>query len=104
MKVQGQVNPVIFCKSKLFSLEAEEMHNIQSARIFIRNLDFKSRYVDVVSFDMAQTYIDQLVSHFEKSSAIAIRKTWDLLGNLDWNPGQAAAQLADALGLKKTAR
>jgi hypothetical protein len=92
-------HPVIFCKSRLFSLEQNEVHAVQSARLFIRNLDFNSRYVDIVNFDMAESYIERMISHFEETSLNAIRKTWDTLEGLSWSPGQASAQLAKAAGL-----
>jgi hypothetical protein len=94
----GCFHPVIFCKSRLFSLEANEVRDVQSIRLFIRNLDFQSRYVDIVNFDAAELYVDQMVSHFEKVSSSAIRKTWDKLESLNWTPGQAFAQLAKAVG------
>ena len=94
----GCFHPVVFCKSRLFSLEGNEVGDIQSARLFIRNLDFASRYVDIVSFDTAESYIDQMISHFEITSSSAIRKTWDTLENLKWTPGEAFAQLAKAAG------
>lgn len=96
----GCFHPVIFCKSRLFSLEENEVRDVASARLFIRNLDFKSRYVDIVSFDTAESYIDQMVSHFETTSVSAIRKTWDTLKGLNWTPGQAFTQLAKAAGAK----
>ena len=96
----GCIHPVIFCKSKLFSLEGDQIQNIQSARLYIRNLDFESRYVDIVGFDAATTYVDQLTSHFEKTSSNAIRTTWNTLESLDWKPGQASEKLAKAVGYR----
>jgi len=94
----GCFHSVIFCKSKLFSLEETEITDVQSARLFIRNLDLDSRYVDIVNFDAAEAYIDRMISHFEKASSNAIRKTWDTLESLNWEPGQAFAELGKATG------
>ena len=96
----GCFHPVVFCKSRLFSLEGAEVRDVQSVRLFIRNLDFETRYVDIVSVDSTESYIDQMISHFEKTSSRAIRKTWDRLEKLDWTAGHASEQLAKAVGAK----
>jgi hypothetical protein len=100
------IHPVVFCKSKLFSLEGDEVLSVPSARLLIRNLNFTSRYVDIVNFDAADAYIEQMVSHFGKTSSRSIRKTWDLLDDVGWTPGQASNEFAKAVGvtLKPPAR
>jgi hypothetical protein len=95
----GCFHPIIFCKSNLFSLEQTEVRRVPSARLFIRNLDFASRYVDIVNFDAADSYIDQMVSHFEANSSRAIRKTWDIVDAVNWAPGQASTEFARAVGV-----
>lgn len=95
----GCFHPIIFCKSRLFCLEGGEVREVDSARLFIRNLDFSSRYVDIVSFNSAESYIAGMISHFEKSSQNAIRKTRERLEALDWSAGQEFAELATAVGL-----
>jgi hypothetical protein len=54
---------------------------------------------DIVSFEIASSYIEQALSHFETQSYKAVRKTWNRLEEMVWAPGQASKQLAQALGL-----
>lgn len=93
-------HPVIFCKSRLFNIESD-LSDVRSARIFVRDLDFDFKYVDLVQFDSAEEYIGLMLSHFEKQAYACIRKTWDRLEKLQWQPGQASRQLARALGLSR---
>ena len=93
-------HPVIFCKARLFRID-DDLKEVRSARLFVRNLDFQSRYVDLVRFDCAAEYIGAMVSDFDKQAHKAIRKTWDRLEELQWGPGQASAQLAQGLGFSK---
>lgn len=96
-------HPIVFCKSRLFSLD-DEFADVRSARIIVRDLDFGLKYVDLVTLDGAADYIDSMLSHFEKQAYNSIRKTWDRLDALHWEPGQASNQLAKALGLSKRRR
>lgn len=87
------VHPVIFCKSRLFSV-LDDMTDIRSARILVRNLNF----------DNAAGYIGTMLSDFEKQAHKSIRKTWNRLEELRWQPAQGSKQLAQALGLSKRTR
>lgn len=100
----GCFHPVVFCKSRLFCLEESELREVDSTRLFIRNLDFSTRYVDIVSFNSADSYIAAMISHFEKSSLNAIRRTRERLEFLDWSAGQAFTELAKAVGLRPSPR
>lgn len=96
-------HPVIFCKARLFCID-DDLKEVRSARLFVRNLDFQSRYVDLVRFDCAADYIGAMLSDFDKQAHKAIRKTWDRLEELHWQPGQASDRLAQALGFSKRAQ
>jgi hypothetical protein len=58
-------HPVVFCKARLFQLNDDGLNDIKSARIYVRDLSSKHKYVDVVSIDVAAAYIEQALSHFE---------------------------------------
>jgi hypothetical protein len=92
-------HPVVFCKAKLFNLTESGIEDVQSARIYLGNLSFQYRYIDVVRIENAVSYLDDSLTHFEKLSSKAIRKTWDRLEDLQWAPGQALDQLALARGV-----
>jgi hypothetical protein len=94
-------HPIVFCKSRLFKLVEHDIEEVETARLIVSHLDFSNRYVDIVRFDAAKTYIDDMISHFEKTAASAIRKTWDRISDVDWSPGQASPELARAAGLLK---
>lgn len=96
-------HPVVFCKSRLFNID-QGMNEVRSARIFVRDLDFEFKYVDFVNFDGAADYIDAMLRHFEKQSRKSIRRTWDRLEELEWQPGQASNQLVRALGQSRHSR
>lgn len=91
-------HPVICCKSRLFDMD-DDFSEIGSARIFIRNIDFSYRYVDVVNFSKFDAYIETALASFEKQSYKSIRRTWDRLAALHWAPGQSSGELSHALGL-----
>jgi hypothetical protein len=97
------VHPVIFCKAKLLRLD-NELKEVRSARLIVRNLDFRPRYVDLVTFDCAADYIRAMLADFDKQALGAIRRTWNRLEELQWEPGQASDRLAHALGLSKRSR
>jgi hypothetical protein len=96
-------HPVVFCKSRLFQID-QDMNEVKSARIFVRDLDFKFKYVDLVNFDGATDYIDAMLRDFEKQSRKSIRKMWDRMEDLQWHPGQASNKLAQALGQSRRPR
>lgn len=93
-------HPVVFCKSRLFKLVEDGVEEVDTVRLIVSNLDFSSRYVDIVKFDAAKAYIDDMISHFEKTAASAIKNTRNWISELDWNPGQASAELTRAAGLR----
>lgn len=80
------VHPVIFCKSRLFNMD-DNFKEINSARIIVRDLDFNSRYIDIVNFSSAEAYINNTLASFEKQSCRLIRRTWNRLEELRWAPG-----------------
>ncbi len=91
-------HPVLFCKSRLFDID-NDFNEITSARLFVRNLDFDYRYIDIVNLASADAYIEKTVTSFEKQSYKSIRRTWDRLDELRWAPGQNSIELSRALGL-----
>jgi hypothetical protein len=93
-------HPVVFCKSRLFKLVEDDIEEVDTVRLIVSNLDFSSRYVDIVRFDAAKAYIDNMISHFEKTAESAVKKTWNWISELEWSPGQASAELARAAGLR----
>jgi hypothetical protein len=93
-------HPVVFCKSRIFSIDGD-LADVGSVRILVRDLDFDFKYVDLVRFDSAEAYIDTMLAHFEKQAYTSIRKTWDRLEDLQWEPGQASRRLSIALGVSR---
>ena len=91
-------HPIIFSKARMFQID-EELKDVHTARLFIRNLNFDFEYIDLVSYDNASEYIDSMITHFEKHSKKAIRKTWDRLDDLGWQPGADSGRLSRALGV-----
>jgi|SRR3954452_1358121 hypothetical protein len=96
-------HPIVFCKSRLFSLDSS-LTEVHSARIFIRDLDFAFKYVDLVHFDSASQYINSMLDHFELQARQSLRKTKKRLRQLGWETGQAIKEFERALGVSKKLR
>jgi hypothetical protein len=97
-------HPIVFCRSRLFKLTEDDIEEVDTVRLIVSNFDFSSRYVDIVRFDAAKSYIEGMISHFETTAESAVRKTWNRLSLANWHPGQASADLARAAGLRKLIR
>lgn len=93
------IRPVVFCRARLLRLDGNKINDIDSIRLSIRGLSSEHKFVDIVHIDAAEAYIQDSAHHFEASSKVAIKKVWTLLEEIDWQPGSAHQQLAEATGV-----
>ena len=95
-------HPIIILEAKLWNLRKERLEEVKSARLFIRSIDGKNAFVDVVSRASAAAYIGDTVAHFTKTSRRSILNTWNLLDTLDWEPGQAEQILGKIINPRRS--
>lgn len=90
-------HPFIVLNARLWNLEKEDLHEIGSARLFINNINGSDAYVDFVSESRAEEYIQVLTAHFAAAAKKSVSRLWEKLDAIEWEPGQAAEQLAKAI-------
>jgi hypothetical protein len=95
-------HPFIVLNATLWNLAESQLDSVESARLYIADINGKCVYVDVVNEAYADTYIESMVSHYKSASKRSIAGVWRLIEEIDWSPGQAEQEFKKALGLETT--
>jgi hypothetical protein len=92
-------HPFVVLNARLWHLKANEISEIDSARVLIHTIDHDDFYVDIVNAVSIEKYIKSLTSHFKKHSLRHIKKQWNWIEKNHWRPGREAKRLGEALGI-----
>ena len=75
----------------------QDLKEIDSVRVYLKNIDGDSFYVDIVSEKAALTYLSSMCSEFERNSRRSISRLWRDIDGLVWEPGQKENELKEAI-------
>lgn len=96
------IHQFVVTKSKLWKLQDHEIISIDSARLYIKNVSKNVTYVDVVSEDSVETYVNNLNTCFAKNSRYWISRVWQSMDAVGWYPGQLHDELCNILKMTPT--
>jgi hypothetical protein len=91
-------HPFIVLGARLWCLNGDQLNEVQSARLFLKSLNEKNVYVDIVTEHSVDHYIRNMVAHYEQVSRKSNAETWNLLKQLQWQPGQAKDDFRKVIG------
>jgi hypothetical protein len=81
-------HPFIVLNANLWNIKDDEICEIDSARLVMKNINFGSDYVDIVSEKSSDLYIANMIKHLEKESEKHIRTMNNHIKFINWRPGQ----------------
>lgn len=86
-------HPILAIKSKLWAIMEDGLNEIRSCRVFFDRIDWKLRYVDIVSDDYLDNYIKDLSISSEKSARDLIAKQWACIEEYGWSSDRSIKKL-----------
>lgn len=90
-------HPFIVVRSQLWGATDGQLEKLNSARVYVSDIEHGHSYVDIVNFEAINEYISSMVDHYEKAARKSIKAMWDLVDEIGWGPGQKEDELFKVL-------